>query len=121
MRPSIVKFNLILICCSLTACSPVYRERSFMNGGYNSIQISKNEFKINYSLGLFTDASNVSGQDFVIMQRAANVTLENGFEYFVICTNPASHPKDKSLYIKCFNEDHPKNAVNAKNFLKYNQ
>lgn len=121
MRPFIRMCSFAIISFSLTGCAPVYRERNFIDGGYKSVQLSQNEFQIDYRPGLFTDTSNVSGQDHVRMLRAARVTVENGFEYFVICYSPTSHPNDKSLYIKCFNEDHPSNAVNAENFLKYNK
>lgn len=114
-------FSFAIISFSLAGCAPVYKEGNFIEGGYKSSQLSRNEFKIDYRPGLFTDASNVSGQDHVRMLRAACVTMEKGFQYFVICYDPTSHPNDKALYIKCFNEDHPSNAVNAENFMKYNR
>lgn len=121
MHPIIKTFSLAIISVCITGCSPVYKEGNFIDGGYKSVQLAQNEFKIDYRPGLFTDTSDLSGQDHVRMLRAAEVAMEKGYQYFVICYDPTSHPNDRSLYIKCFNEDAPSNAVNAEKFLKYNR
>lgn len=121
MHSTIKIFNFAIASFALTACTPIYKEANFIEGGYKSVQLSQNAFSIDYCPGLFTDSANPSGQDHIQMLRAANLTIEKGYQYFVICYYPKSHPNNRTLYIRCFNEDRPSNAVNAENFLKYNQ
>lgn len=122
MHPIIKIFSLSAVCLCLTGCyAPRYQERNFSQGGYETVEVNSNEFIIDYKPGFFTNKTDLSGQEFIRMQRAANVTIENGYQYFTFYDNPSSHPTVKAIRIKCYNETPPSGAVNAGQFLMFNQ
>lgn len=122
MHPITKIFSLSAICLCLASCNaPRYQERNFSQGGYETLKVDSNEFVIDYKPGFFTNHSDLGGQEYIRMLRAAHVTVENGYQYFTFYDNPSSHPTVKAIRIKCYNDTPPSGAVNAEQFLMFNQ
>lgn len=83
--------------------------------------MAENEFVIDYKPGFFTNKADLSKEEYIRMLRAAHVTLENGYQYFTFYDNPSSHPTVKAIRIKCYRDTAPSGAVNAEQFLMFNQ
>jgi hypothetical protein len=64
----------------LTSCASPYQREGF-GGGYSDAQLSENVFRVGFRGNGYTSADRAS--DFALI-RAAELTLENGFNYFVV-------------------------------------
>jgi len=122
MHPITKIFSLSILCIGLSGCcAPRYQERNFSQGGYETVIVAENEFVIDYKPGFFTNKADLSKEEYIRMLRAAHVTVENGYQYFTFYDNPSSHPTVKAIRIKCYNDTPPSGAVNAEQFLMFNQ
>ncbi len=66
---------------ALAACSPTAYHRPDRTGGYSELQLGDNLFQVRFEANGFTPAARAS--DFALL-RSAEVTLERGFNFFVI-------------------------------------
>lgn len=71
---------LILISIVLTSCATPYQSEG-LTGGFSETQLAKNTWKISSRGNAYTSSSTV--RDHVLL-RASELTLENGFKYFVV-------------------------------------
>ena len=76
MNKVIIIFSLIL----LQACATSYQRKGFF-GGYSETQLDENVFKVSFNGNGYTRRE--SAADFTLL-RSAELTLENGYQYFVI-------------------------------------
>lgn len=81
----------VLVAFSLLSCATKYQETA-RSGGFSELQLNSNVFKITFSGNAYLSKSKVS--DFALL-RAAEVTLNNGFKYFII-QDSNNHTKDGS-------------------------
>ena len=70
----------VLLLLTLSACGTTYQSQSW-TGGFSEVQLDENIFEITFKGNAFVDASTV--RDYAML-RAAEVTLDHGFEYFVV-------------------------------------
>jgi len=71
---------LILVAVLLGGCATGYQEKGH-SGGYSQTRLDKNVFKVNFKGNGYT--SREKADDFAMM-RAAELTLESGYQYFSI-------------------------------------
>jgi hypothetical protein len=74
------RLAVVLIALALTGCATAYQRRGF-SGGYSETQLGENIFKVSFYGNGFTSMEQAS--DFALL-RAAELTLERGFRYFVV-------------------------------------
>ncbi len=70
----------------VAGCSTSYQKKSF-TGGYSETQLGENTFQVYFSGNGYTSREKTT--DFTLM-RSAELTLENGFEYFIIVDSAQS-------------------------------
>jgi uncharacterized protein YceK len=73
-------FFMILIATLLSGCVTLYQKEGF-SGGYSETQLGENIFQVSFRGNGHTSRERVS--DFSLL-RSAEVTIENGYRYFVI-------------------------------------
>jgi hypothetical protein len=75
-------FNIIMTALLLCSCSSgtPYQSRG-LRGGYSETQLGENIFRVSFRGNGYTDHE--KSADFCLL-RAAEVTLENGFRFFII-------------------------------------
>lgn len=82
MRAVIACFISLLI----LGCATPYAPKSFP-GGYSEVQLDKNVFRVTFEGNGYTSRSDTEE---MALLRSAEVTLQNGFAYFVIAEGSAS-------------------------------
>ena len=100
MKKSILVLSLTLM---ITGCTTTYQKLA-TTGGYSSIKIDKNIFKVSFSGNRFTQEEEVSNYTLL---RSAEITLKNHYKYFKIISKniKSSINGDKNtVTIKCFNK-----------------
>lgn len=76
------KLSAIVFVCLLSGCATPYQPYSYLGGGgYKDVQLSENSFKITVEANGYTSKTQASD---LALLRAADLTLENDFKYFVI-------------------------------------
>jgi len=73
-------FAISFITCLLSGCATSYQGDGF-TGGYSETQLDENVFNVSFRGNEFTRRDRVA--DFTLL-RSAELTLENGFNYFVV-------------------------------------
>ena len=73
-------FILGLVVATLSGCATAYQSKSF-TGGYSETQLGDNIFQVSFRGNGYTSRERAA--DFTLL-RSAEVTVENGFRYFVI-------------------------------------
>ncbi len=73
-------FIILLVVLFFQGCATAYKSVGF-TGGYSETQLDKNVFKVSFRGNGYTRRERVS--DFTLL-RSAELTLENGYKYFVI-------------------------------------
>lgn len=115
-----IKYTLIFLSLlAFSSCAPKYQEGNMLIGGYASTQLGDRAFQITYRPGLFLNEKDLSKKDFVILRRAAEVTLAKGFTHFTHTVNTLTNGLMIHLYNKS-DEDLPSQAINAHELLTYN-
>ena len=76
---------LTALAALLSACATAYQEKG-LTGGYSETQLGPNIFRVSFRGNAYT--SRERAEDFTLL-RAADVTLEKGFRYFVIVNSEA--------------------------------
>src|SRR3989338_11233373 len=71
---------LIILALSLSACATPDQKLGF-SGGYYDTQLQADVFRVGFSGNAYVGQATV--QDYLLL-RCAEVTLENGYDYFVI-------------------------------------
>ena len=104
-----MKNYLLLIVFSLFcfSCATAYQPLSF-SGGYSSTMLDKNIFKVSFQGN--GDTSKERAEDFALL-RSSEITLENGFSYFLILD------KDVSMSYGSFTT--PANTTTTGNLYNY--
>ena len=77
---TVKKFVTVLLAILLTACATPYGKYGIA-GGYTDSRIDENTFSISVDTNGFTSQQTTSMHG---LYRAAELTVENGFDYFVI-------------------------------------
>lgn len=133
-----MKHLALIMAVLLCSCATKYQRRGW-SGGYSDQQLQKNIFRVSTDLNKFS--SKDRAEDFT-MYRACEVTLKNGYDYFIITdsentTTTSISGSSKSadygyhrettlsvgsaikpgrmIIIKTFKGTKPKNNVNAYN------
>lgn len=75
-----ISFVLIIAALLLTSCATAYQKRG-LTGGFSETQLGENIFQISFKGNAYT--SHERALDFNFL-RSAEITLDNGFRYFVI-------------------------------------
>lgn len=70
----------LLVPLVLSACATTYQPQSF-TGGFTETQLDKNVFRVSFQGNGYT--ARERAEDFTLL-RSAELTLKNGFNYFVI-------------------------------------
>ena len=70
----------ILISLFLTSCATPYQAQG-LTGGFTETQLGKTTWKITSKGNAYTSSSTVGDH---VLLRAAELTLENGYEYFIV-------------------------------------
>ena len=73
-------FLIMLVTIFIQGCATAYQRTGF-TGGYSETQLDENVFKVSFRGNAYTGRERVS--DFTLL-RSAELTLENGYKYFVI-------------------------------------
>jgi hypothetical protein len=80
MKRFILFVNLIAIAIIFSGCATPYQSES-LTGGYKSMKVQDDVFKVSFRGNASTRSEQT--ENFVLL-RCAEVTLENGYNYFVI-------------------------------------
>lgn len=116
----------------LISCATQYRA-SYWKGGYSEQQLSETGYKVTFSGNGYTSSTRVANY---LLLRCAELTLQNGYEYFLIVGNSGNkntsysyddltdgiysvnkHTKSARIYMADKNnlsEDELKRAINAR-------
>lgn len=79
------KVAVVGLALLLSACSTPYQPYSFMTGGgYKDSQLSDNSFKITFEANGYTNKTQATD---LALLRAAELTKQHGFKYFVVVSN----------------------------------
>ena len=74
--------TLMFISVLFIGCATSYKDKSFFSGGgYSETQLDKNVFNVTFKGNKYTDRERASD---LTLLRSAELTLENGFEYFIV-------------------------------------
>ena len=129
---------LAILALNLNGCATSYHKAGFMGMGYQDTQLQEDEFQV--SFGGNVKLSQAKAREYAL-RRAAELTTEHGFDYFVI-TNEGSFSKhvisgsaysgsgsvvggskpEAIVSIKCGKGTKPEGvagAYDAREFLKY--
>jgi hypothetical protein len=71
---------ITLLCLGLAGCATGYHSRSF-TGGYSNMRLQDNIFKITFNGNAYSSLERAG--DFALL-RSAEITIENGYKYFVV-------------------------------------
>ena len=82
---------LLLAALFLNACATSYQNTGF-TGGYSETQLDENVFKVSFRGNGYTSRERAS--DFALL-RSAELTLQNGYAYFVI-VDEESHTRNST-------------------------
>ncbi len=87
-----IKYScVILLAVSLISCATPYGKAGvfggYAHGGYNDVRVNGNTATISFNANSFTQPDQV--QRFMLY-RAAAVTIENGYDYFVVVSSSTS-------------------------------
>ena len=75
-------FGVIACLLLMAGCATAYRPYSFLGGGgWREVQLADNTFKVTFEANGYT--SDAEATDMALL-RSADLTLANGFKYFVI-------------------------------------
>lgn len=130
-----------LLTLMLAGCSTSYHQKGFFGDGYSDYRVNQDKFAVTFRGNEFTDSEDV--RRFALI-RAAELTLQNGFRYFKILSekdvsrqaietstkeNEISTLKRKvkkqapgiDLMIRCFDQQPDGDAIDAREFISYNQ
>ena len=86
------KLTAICIALTLTACATPYGKYGLL-GGFTDSRIDENTFSISVDTNGFTNQQTTSMH---AMYRAAELTVENGYDYFVIA-NDSKNPTGMTM------------------------
>ena len=96
---------LLLSIVALTSCATIYQHEGFFNNGYSDLRAGQDIFVVTFRANEHTSPNKVKKY---ALRRAAEVTLKNGYRYFVILdeTQKAKHLHYPSLRltIQCFHQ-----------------
>lgn len=81
------KFHLFLALIFLSGCATPYQSSSF-SGGYSDSQLGDNIFRVSFDGNGYTNSARV--MDLALL-RSSEITLQNGFKYFVIVSNDSAN------------------------------
>lgn len=130
-----------LLTLLLAGCATSYHQKGFFGDGYSDYRVNQDKFAVTFRGNEFTDSEDV--RRFALV-RAAELTLQNGFRYFKILSekdvsrqavetstkeNEISTLKRKvkkqapgiDLMIRCFDQEPDGDAIDAREFITYNQ
>lgn len=102
---------LIGIALLIAGCAVNYSKHGF-TGGYDETQLQEDIFKVTFRGNKYT--SNQRIENFGLL-RCAEVTLENGYNYFIIIKEETKYKKSTptiNFEIQCFREK-PKNIFDT--------
>lgn len=75
-----MKKLLLLVMGTLIGCATPYQSASFM-GGFDETKLSNNSYQVNFRGNKYSSTQRAT--DFTLL-RSAELTLENGYAYFVV-------------------------------------
>lgn len=108
------KFFLFLL---LTGCAPKCQEGNFWESGYKEFNVNDHEFILTFKEGVVSTMLNATSnaeQGRIMAIRAAELTLENGFNYFDIRRGQTMN----EMHIYCYAKEETETAIDATAFLK---
>lgn len=86
--------SLVTGCMTATPYQPE-RPGQAISGGYSDERLSENRFKVNFSGNNLTSRDRVEGY---LLYRAAELTLQNGYDYFIIVDRLTE--RDSQTYVE---------------------
>ena len=125
----------------LAGCSTSYHQKGFLGDGYSDYRVNQDKFAVTFRGNEYTDSEDVRR---FALTRAAELTLQNGFRYFKILSEKdisrqaveiSTTEQNESvvqrkvkkqapgidLMIHCFDQEPEGDAIEAREFLSYNQ
>lgn len=81
-----MKRSILIIALLASGCATTYQENGF-SGGYSDQKISNDVFQVSFRGNGFTSGSEVER---LFLKRCADVSMRNGFDYFVILNQDGS-------------------------------
>ena len=125
----------------LAGCSTSYHQKGFFGDGYTDYRVNQDKFAVTFRGNEYTDSEDVRR---FALTRAAELTLQNGFRYFKVLsekdvsrqaveTSTTEHDESVvtrkvkkqapgiDLMIRCFDQEPDGDAIDAREFLSYNQ
>ena len=74
------KILTVLLCLGLAGCATGYHSKGF-TGGYSNMKLQDNIFKVTFNGNAYSSMERA--RDFALL-RSAEITIENGYKYFVV-------------------------------------
>lgn len=109
-----ITFSLVLASLTFTyGCQPTPYQRlgTTPAGGYSDKRLSENEFYVRFLANNNTPSRTVCGY---LYQRASELTLENGFKYFVVIRGPRQLTERMIMYPS---QDHWEDMIDPIEFV----
>lgn len=106
----------IILLPLLFACATPYQKKGF-RGGWTDSQISENTFKISFKGNASTKQERVEE---LALLRAADLTLNNGYKYFILMSDKGSTKMSYSVIGNNIYEDAEHTAVILIKMTNYN-
>ena len=99
-----MKRAVLLLALSMLACRAPYRPAVGTSHGYLEDQLSPRIYQVHYQGN--TDQSRGANSEQLVLLRAADLTIEHGYSYFIVDRNalPGVPRGRRSLTIKLFSE-----------------
>ncbi len=95
----------ICILVALASCATIYQKEGIFSNGYSDLRSGKDTFVITFRANEFTPAKKVRKY---ALQRAASITLKNGYRYFVVLDETGEgkhlHYPSLRLTIQCYHD-----------------
>ena len=114
MRMKLVALSVV---CLLAGCATAYQPDG-VGGGYADRRLSANTAQVSFRGNRFTTAEALH---YYLLRRCADVTLQNGYDYFVLVNNEGPYESDTDVFgsqvdsatIKMFKDNKPASAFDA--------
>ena len=118
------KILTVLLCLGLAGCATGYHSKGF-TGGYSNMKLQDNIFKVTFNGNAYSSMERA--RDFALL-RSAEITIENGYKYFVVLETNGSLKITSyitpaaNMTIECFRDkpDHVKAMIYDAGQIKIN-
>jgi len=112
-----IKLLALSVVCALAGCATAYQPDG-VSGGYADRRLNYNTAQVSFRGNWFTTTEALH---YYLLRRCADVTLQNGYNYFVLVNNEGPYESNTDIFgsqvdsatIKMFKDNKPASAFDA--------